>query len=296
MKNRLIYIIAGPCSIDNKNFNELYFLAKLKKIWGVRVVGLKSRTSFKPKEQFLGIDFREYEKNFLSFYSDKKLKEKFPSVLLMKKIIKETGLNVATEIMDPWIQLTVMKENLPDEKVFIWNPAINQLGWQIKIMAKFVKEKRWYLGLKNPKWYGKKKQEKNSMEETWEGIFSYALSEVAKEKIILIHRGVEYHNKGLYRNYPVHESARKLKLLTKVKLFFDPSHIHGQKLKNKIIEETIKAMQIKINNEEYLYDGILIEAGTSKTDTYQHVSLKEIKFLVDKLEEFRELASPDIKI
>lgn len=296
MKNKKIYVIAGPCSIDTQNFQQLYFLAKLNFIWGVRVVGLKSRTSFNPKEEFLGIDFREYEKNFLSFYQRKTLIKNFPSLYLMKKIINETNLNVATEIMDPWIQLTAMSKVLPENKVFIWNPATNQLGWHIKVMAKFAREKKWYLGLKNPKWYGEEKSEKNSMEKAWEGNFTFAKFYLPKKRIVLIHRGVEYDQKGAYRNWPVHNSAQKLKKTTQAKLFFDPSHIHGPKLKHKIIDETIKAMKIKINKDEYLYDGILIEAGTSKTDTYQHISLNELEILINKLTEFRELTKPEVEI
>jgi 3-deoxy-D-arabino-heptulosonate 7-phosphate (DAHP) synthase len=38
-----------------------------------------------------------------------------------------------------------------------------------------------------------------------------------------------------------------------------------------------------------LYDGILIEAGTSKTDSEQHISIKELKELVKELSKFRKI-------
>ncbi|MCX7955495.1 MAG: hypothetical protein N2593_00055 [Patescibacteria group bacterium] len=296
MKNKKLFIIAGPCSIDNINFQELYYLSKLNFVWGVRVVGLKSRTSFNPEKEFLGIDFKDYEKSIDIFYKKNKLVKKFPSIDLMEKIIKDTNLNVATEIMDPWIQLELMSKFLPKEKVLIWNPATSQLGWTIKIMAKFAKEKKWYLGLKNPKWYGDEKAENNSMEKAWEGAFSFANYYLSKKKIILIHRGVEHYQKDAYRNFPVHKNVEKIKQKIKAKIFFDPSHIHGPKLKHKIIKETIKAMKMKINNNEYLYDGILIEVGTSKTDTNQHISLKETEILIKELSSFRELVNSKEKI
>jgi hypothetical protein len=60
-------------------------------------------------------------------------------------------------------------------------------------------------------------------------------------------------------------------------------------MRGDIVKETIKAMKIKINENEYLYDGILIEAGRSKTDTEQHISIEELKILCEEISKFRLL-------
>ena len=60
-------------------------------------------------------------------------------------------------------------------------------------------------------------------------------------------------------------------------------------MREKILPATLKAMKIKISENEFLYDGILIEAGTSKTDSEQHISIKELKELVKELSKFRKI-------
>lgn len=47
-------------------------------------------------------------------------------------------------------------------------------------------------------------------------------------------------------------------------------------------------MRLKVDGE-FLYHGILIEVGDSKTDTYQHLTVAEFKDLVDQLSKFRKL-------
>jgi len=303
MKNNPVKIIAGPCSINYENLDEIYKIAEIKingkfAIWGTRVVGLKSRTNLNKSGKGMGIDFFDYFKLKKRFLKTKKLnikKVKFPSIELAKKIVKETKLLVATEIMDPWLQLPIYEQNIPPEKLMIWNPAVNQLGWPIKVMADFVKKNKWYLGIKNPKWLGDKLKKVNnlknknqtSMEKTWEGLVSYA--DLDPERIFLIHRGVDIPEKRNYRNAPVHFLAQKVKQKTGCLLFFDPSHSHGPIMREKILPATIKAMKMKINDKNYLYDGILIEAGNSETDTEQHISLKELEILVKEISKFREI-------
>ena len=51
-------------------------------------------------------------------------------------------------------------------------------------------------------------------------------------------------------------------------------------------------MKMKISDKEYLYDGILVEAGTSVTDTLQHITLKELEYMLDELARFRDLVAP----
>jgi hypothetical protein len=76
-------------------------------------------------------------------------------------------------------------------------------------------------------------------------------------------------------------------------MLFDPSHSYGPSKRDEILEGTIKAMNMKLNDEEYLYDGILIEAGTSVTDTDQHVTIAELKDMVKALSKTRDLQGPE---
>jgi len=293
-----VKIIAGPCSIDNENLKEIYELAEIKingkfALWGTRIVGLKSRTSFNPSGEGMGIDFEVFLKN-LNSYQKKEFKIP-PSVKIAEKIVKETNLLVATEIMDPLLQIPFYENRIPGNKLLLWNPAVNQLGWPILIMSFFIRKNNWFLGIKNPKWLGDYKNKANSlaykgrtsMEKTWEGLVTYA--NLPKERIILIHRGVDIPEKGKYRNFPLHNLALRVKNHTGCLLFFDPSHSYGPKMKEKIVPATIQAMKKKINNKEYLYDGILIEVGTSKTDAEQHISIKELKILIKEISKFREI-------
>ena len=306
MKNKTLKIIAGPCSINKSNLNDIYRIAEIKignkyAIWGTRIVGLKSRTNFNKNGKGMGIDFFYYLELKRYFLKNKKLKEiEFPSIKIAKKITKETNLLVATEIMDPWLQLPIYKKNIPPEKLMIWNPAVNQLGWTINIMAAFVKQNNWYLGIKNPKWLGDrlkkvnnfKNKNKTTMEKTWEGLVSYA--NLNPSRIFLIHRGVDIPEKRNYRNAPIHFLAQKVKMATECHLFFDPSHSHGPVMKEKILPATIKAMKMKLDEDNFLYDGILIEAGVSETDTEQHISLSELEILVKEIAKFREIEYREI--
>ena len=53
-------------------------------------------------------------------------------------------------------------------------------------------------------------------------------------------------------------------------------------------------MKIKISENEFLYDGILVEVGTSKTDSEQHISLKDLKEMVKELSKFRMIQKREI--
>ena len=48
-------------------------------------------------------------------------------------------------------------------------------------------------------------------------------------------------------------------------------------------------MKMKIENGDWLYDGILIEVGTSTTDTEQHITISELSNLIDEISKFREI-------
>ncbi|GIW63111.1 MAG: hypothetical protein KatS3mg090_0937 [Patescibacteria group bacterium] len=301
MKNKKLRIIAGPCSIDKDNLKEVYEIASLRLdgkpvIWGTRVVGLKSRTLLEKTGEGMGMDFEAFSKNLKKAVEEKSLSNLvYPeSLKLAEAILKKTHLIIATEIMDPLLQLSCMDKKIYKSRVLIWNPAVNQLGWPVFITSRFAKKNNWWLGLKNPKWVGENLDTANddkytgitTMEKTWEGLASYA---DYKSKTILIHRGVDVPEKGKYRNAPVHNIAKRVKQRTGCLLFFDPSHSYGPQMKQEILPATINAMQMSYDNE-FLYDGILIEAGSSKTDTQQHISLTELKELVKSLSKFRDLS------
>lgn len=293
MKDNL-KIIAGPCSVDEKNYQQIREILQIKvngkrAVWGVRVVGLKSRTNFEDSKEAMGLDYPAAKKN-LRLLHDKKDFDKmvvYPSVTIAKRLIEEFDTVVATEVMFPHLQLPVFEKYLPKNRVFLWNPAVNQLGWPLWEMAYFAQKNHWYLGIKNPKWLG---EEGKSFAKTWVGLHSYATSFLKeRERIVLIHRGVDVENKGHFRNLPVHQVVKKIKKENpEIEIFFDPSHTYGPKLKDKIIEGTLEAMRLKVDGE-FLYHGILIEVGDSKTDTYQHLTVAEFKDLVDQLSKFRKL-------
>jgi len=75
-------------------------------------------------------------------------------------------------------------------------------------------------------------------------------------------------------------------------MFFDPSHSYGPKLRSHIVGAVTEAMRMKISGSDFLYDGVLIEVGTSKTDTDQHITVKELSGLVSVLSTFRDLMPP----
>ena len=75
-------------------------------------------------------------------------------------------------------------------------------------------------------------------------------------------------------------------------MYFDPSHSYGPKLRDQIVEGTIEAMAMR-DGQDFLYNGILIETGTSKTDTNQHISLEELEAMTKELGTFRNLRTPE---
>jgi 3-deoxy-D-arabino-heptulosonate 7-phosphate (DAHP) synthase len=73
-----------------------------------------------------------------------------------------------------------------------------------------------------------------------------------------------------------------------IKLFFDPSHTFGPLMRDEIVNQTIKAMQMMMpDGKEYLYDGVLIEVGTAKCDRHQHITVEELDELCQILSCFR---------
>jgi hypothetical protein len=245
----------------------------------------------------MGMDYESLVKNLEVLRQGGSIKDFItpPSVEIAEKLHKDTNMSIATEIMVPSVQMPFYEGRIGQGKLLPWNPAVNQLGWQLMEMAKYGEINGWNVGIKNGKWLGDNLQNSDSetyngetsVEKTWVGLAKYA--EGAKE-IVLIHRGVDVEEKGDHRSLPVHNIAKRAKLKTGAKLYFDPSHSYGPKMRDSIVAETVKSMQIKIDEENFLYDGILIEVGTSVTDTEQHITIEELKQMVNSLSEFREIA------
>jgi 3-deoxy-D-arabino-heptulosonate 7-phosphate (DAHP) synthase len=155
-------------------------------------------------------------------------------------------------------------------------------------MAGYAQVKGWSLGIKNGKWYGDAEATVEgvpltNMEKTWYGHLSFAESEnLPKEKVSFIQRGIDITQKGNYRYAPSHKSAARIKKLTGCEMLFDPSHSFGKLMRDEIVSRTIEAMKLK-TEDGYLYDGIMIEVGTSPTDTDQHITIDEFKALCKSL-------------
>lgn len=304
--NNEITIIAGPCSIDESNTKQLFEIADMeikgadgklqRPIAGVRVVGLKSRTTLKDEKESMGIDYEFFKENFDILMNRRKKFRVPPSVEISAEISKKTGMVVASEIMSPLVQLPLYEKYMKNGELIIWNPSVNQLGWQAFEMGQFAKKNKWRIALKNGKWLDCKKEDadaagrkdRTEIEKAWEGLAKY--TRLKNENIIYIHRGFDIESKGQFRNLPLHNLAARVKENNPgAKMFFDPSHSFGPKLRDRILPGTVEAMQLKTPSGQFVYDGILIEAGCSQTDTLQHVTLEELKNLAQKLAQFRPL-------
>ncbi|MEI6327181.1 MAG: hypothetical protein WCO78_03625 [Candidatus Roizmanbacteria bacterium] len=289
-QNHTITVIAGPCSLNPMNINELYEIADItvkgkRAIKGTRLVGLKSRTSLSLDGNNMGIDYAVFMRNHARLVDGQGPSEfeEPPTVTIAKQLCKETGLSVGFEVMSPLVQLPCIQDEVFNDKVLIWSPAVNQLGWPVMQMAAFAQKNGWSVGIKNGKWVG--------MEKTWAGLSTYAHGHLAPDNVIMIQRGVESPENGKYRNLPLHETSKHMKEQG-MQVYFDPSHSYGPLLRDDIVRGSVEAMKMTTDTGEYVYDGLLIEAGTSTTDTDQHITHKELGDLCEQLSEFRELVSP----
>jgi hypothetical protein len=155
------------------------------------------------------------------------------------------------------------------------------------------------LGIKNSKFLGKEHlhiankndfEGETSLEKTLKGLVSFIHDK--DQKPIFIHRGVDVPREGEFRNALIHEVVKRVKKsVPGSRLFLDPSHSYGPKLREHIVQGTIDAMKLEIDGD-FLYDGILIEAGTSPSDTYQHITVKELQHMAEKLATLRNLRPP----
>ena len=309
MKDNSLTIVAGPCSIDEANLSEVYEIADIsvtnsqgkqqKAIFGTRIVGMKSRTELNATGSGMGIDFPVYMENLSMLSSGGCVRDLKvpPSVLMAEEVYKKTGMLIATEVMTPMIQLPQYEGRIPEKMLMPWNPAVEQLGWPIMQMGEITRKNGWNVGIKNGKWVGEHVRTANSedyesattMEKTWAGLVTYLGKQSGD--VILIHRGVDVPDKGDYRNAPVHNIAKRTKKASGCKLYFDPSHAHGPKMRQQIVYAVVDAMELKMEDGSYLYDGILVETGTSSTDTEQHITVAELKSLVAEIAKFRTIRS-----
>jgi hypothetical protein len=302
-------IIAGPCSITPENTEEVINeIANIKTpdgkraILGTRVVGLKSRTALDLTGEGMGIDSQAVQEA-MKLPPQERMQVKIPSVELAEKIVKLTGMVVTTEVMIPHIQLPYWEaKEIFQGKLMIWNPAVNQLGWNLYEMGEFALKNDWNVGIKHGKFLGKDPLEvanhpdyksETSLEKVLIGLTSYVPD--MREDLIIIHRGVDVPGRGEYRNAITHEIMKRIKqkIPQSNRLYFDPTHSIGPVMRHMIINEIIRSMKMKIG-DEFLYDGILMEAGSSSpVDLGEHVTLDELKQLVVDLSTFRKLRSPE---
>lgn len=310
-----IELIIGPCSINESNVEDVFKLSEIQvknlrgqkqsALFGTRVVGLKSRTELNESGEGMGMDFKAVMQNLLILENGGNINDFVtpPSVNIGKDIIDQTGMMIATEVMMPFLQVPVYDRQIQQGKMLLWSPSVETLGWSILPTADVVaKRQDWRIGIKNPKWLGNFPVEadnleapETSMEKTWKGMAGYALARGdSTEQIVMIHRGIDVPEKGDFRSLPVHKVAERTKLTMPrgVKIYFDPSHSFGPKKRDEILEATIQAMLMKDGRNDWLYDGALIEAGNSTTDTGQHMTIDEVVVLASELAKFRNLRVP----
>jgi 3-deoxy-D-arabino-heptulosonate 7-phosphate (DAHP) synthase len=302
-------IIAGPCSITDDNVEEIiHEIAPIttpsgsRAIYGTRVVGLKSRTALLKTDTAMGMDWAAIKQRMEDPSKNDEIIT-LPSVEIAERIAKETGLVISTEIMMPHIQLPFWeKKEILQGNVMIWNPAVEQLGWHLYEMSSFAKKNNWQIGIKHGKFLGKDPLEianhpeyidETTLEKVLVGLTTYV--QKLTGKLIIIHRGLDVPGRGDYRNAIAHEIMKRVKTkLSDAHFYFDSTHSIGPKMRHKIIEETIDAMKLT-HADGFLYDGLLMEVGTSPTDTDEHITTKELQYLVTELSAFRELKAPTMK-
>lgn len=296
-------IVAWACSIDTNNLREAIRIAT-KEINGahpymaVRAVWVKSRTGPTSSKDGGWIDadmLRANQRLYAQRWIQSIELHPHPSVEMMKKILRETPAWVATEIVDPFVQTIVMANHFAEDKIWanrvmVWNPAVLQIGHPVEYMAQMAENFGWHVWIKNCK-------EQDPGTKKWSGMLEYANSGMSwvglqNRKIMAIHRGYDIEGKWEHRNQPIHDHVVLLrKKYPGLRVYFDPSHIYGPKMRESIVENTIAAMKMTMPDKEseYLYDGLLVEAWTSTTDTEQHITLDELFDMTSRLADIRPI-------
>src|SRR5947207_15186554 len=119
---------------------------------------------------------------------------------------------ITTEIMIPHIQLPYWEsKELFQEKLMIWNPVVNQLGWNLYEMGEFAQRNDWNVGVKHGKFLGKDPLEvanhpdykgETSLEKVLIELTSYVPDML--EEVVIIHRGVHVAERADYGNALIH--------------------------------------------------------------------------------------------
>lgn len=307
-------IVAGACGLKpplsiDEGMQMGKILARNGKgrypaVFRLRGVGVKSRTILDSSGKGMGVDYPYLEEAILTpGYFTGEIPEP-PSIQFAREIVEKTGMGVAAEIMFPDIQLPLYRGVVPPDHFMPWNPSVDQLGWHVLRMAVYAKENGWDVGIKNPKWLGmrpedivKKGSQLSALEKTWLGLGTYAAHNLKESnRLVLIQRGVDIPGKGDYRNLPVHKATETVKTLLQqmfphlqIRAYIDPSHTNGEKRRDKICDFILECMCIASDDGRYLYDGVLVEVGTSDTDTGQHLTIPELSNLVWDLSSFRNI-------
>lgn len=308
---RPVEIVAGGCSLKpNVSLEEGRQIGQIQAkngrttfpgVFRLRGVDLKSRTKLDPTGKGMGCGWPTLQKAILHPGVPVEVPEP-PSVEFARQMIQETGMGVASEVMFPHLQLPLYQGVAPEGYFMPWNPSVDQLGWHVLQIALFAGQNGWDVGIKNPKWTGMAADEVTGddqtlspMEETWLGLATYAAPYLAQGRLILIQRGVDVPEKGDYRNLPLHQTTARVKAAVQalypgleILAYIDPSHTNGKARRREIVEFTLESMALQ-HEGEFVYDGVLIEAGTSDTDTEQHITVGELTNLVWDLSLKREV-------
>lgn len=318
-QDRQIAVIAGPCSISGPHYPEMYaiqneFFAKLKNdVTGFRVVGYKSRTApdkegileklygysndellnlrrINPDlnanaKNYYGLDVCEVMVSQRMIFAGTPIGSKdlpnLPSVMRARDFQKKyPHLLIATEIIEPFVQIPQLKRHLRPGSVLAWTPANDVLGPSKTIYRDLMVEEN-FVAIKNPKWLGIDPAlvtEENILSlsgiKTMLGCMQWANTN------IMIHRGFELEEKEGHRAKPVHEVFDYLKKrVPELSILFDPSHSFGPNYQPEIKKQSVKAV------EKHGYHGLLIEASTATTDAAQHVSTDEMLEIVGTLKQ-----------
>ncbi len=199
-------IIAGPCSVNENSRREIDEIARItvrgsdykdrRAIFGTRVVGLKSRTALNSTGDGMGMDYKVITDRIERQVAGEPFnKEIAPSALLAEKVVRETWLQVATEVMLPSLQVPDYIGRIPAGKLLLWNPSVKMLGWDMLQMTRYAEKHGWGIGIKNGKSMDisletandPDYQKETSLEKMWLGMESYAHG---VRELVLIHRGV----------------------------------------------------------------------------------------------------------
>lgn len=295
MKNHQLTIIAGPDGVDVNNCNAetLIKIAQLPEVDMVRCVGAKSRTAIN-SQTFCGIDY-DLIKHNQNIIADGGSSANFvltnidgtpTSLDMAKETYLQTGKGFATELSGGIIQLLIIQEyikrnpELIDMPVMIWNPAVDQLANNMDATARIVARNGWSLGIKNShalgEMYSKAESSsytgESSLEKRIKGMVEIALHNNVKDIIVLM-RGVdigektEQNMRNVETPYTAMRLGKYFENTPEVRLGIDHNHSMGGMQREGLLSKLKESAIIKINENKYLYDVLLVESVLSPEST-----------------------------